>query len=158
MTTNEILDRLKAEYNLTSDYQLAKKLDISRARVSNYRNMNTNMDDDLVLKVEDLLEMPEGTLLLEMHAERSKCPEAAKILHKISKQLLAAAASVIVVITMTFGINIETASANISGQKLTNNIHYADLIRSMYKDIKIAKYIYQRIYTKFLNIALLEAI
>ena len=117
MTTSEILDRLKDEYSLTSDYQVAKKLNISRSRVSHYRVSNQTMSDELVLKVEKLLEVPEGTLLLEMQASRTKCPEAAEVLHRISKQILSAAASILLVITMAFGIYPDNAIA----KNLTNN-------------------------------------
>lgn len=102
MTTNEILDRVKAEYGLTSDYQLAKKLGVSGSRISNYRAGISNIDDSLILSIENLLDVPPGSLLLEMHAERSKCAAAAKILHQISAKMLSTAAAIILGISVVY--------------------------------------------------------
>ncbi len=97
MNTLELLDRVKREYKLTSDYQLSKILDISRQRVSNYRNSKRSADDDLVFKCEKLLKAPPGSLLIEFQANRTKCPQAAKILHKISAQIARSAAALLLV-------------------------------------------------------------
>lgn len=93
MNTCEWLDRAKYENQIVSDYKLAKILAIAPNRISNYRNSTIQMDDELALQVENLLNLPAGTILLDMHAERTKCSKAAKILHDLSKQLTSAAAS-----------------------------------------------------------------
>ncbi|KLU99018.1 hypothetical protein ABT56_23060 [Photobacterium aquae] len=53
--TVELLDMVKAKYGLTSDYQLAKKLGVSSARVSNWRNMKASLEWDTAFQVADLL-------------------------------------------------------------------------------------------------------
>ena len=85
--TNFYLDRLKAALKLPSDRQLAIKLGITTSRMSNYRNTSHNMDDDLSLRVEKLLKLPAGSILLEMQALRTKCPIASNIFKKLSKQI-----------------------------------------------------------------------
>ena len=102
MNTIEILDMIKARYGLPSDYALAKKLNISRARVSTYRTRGSSMDDELCLVCENLLELPEGSLLFELQASRTKCKKAAELFHKISQQLTATAASILLAVSMTY--------------------------------------------------------
>lgn len=102
MKTNDLLDRVKREYRLTSDYQLAKKLDISRSRVSQYRTTSQTMNDELVLVIEKLLKLPPGSILLEMHAERTKCKDAAKILHDLSVKMMSTAAAVLLSVSVTY--------------------------------------------------------
>lgn len=104
MNTCEILDRVKAEYGLTSDYQLAKKLSISHSRLSNYRHRQSTMDDDLVLTCENLLELPPGSLLIEFQAQLTKCKAAADILHKLAARMMSHAAAVFLVISITYNI------------------------------------------------------
>ena len=72
MTTLEYLDAVKAAYNLTSDYQLAKKLDISTSRMSNYRIGRSVMEDDLAVKVAYLLDKNPLTVLADAHIYREE--------------------------------------------------------------------------------------
>lgn len=88
MDTNSYLDNVKASYDLPSDYKLAQKLDISRHRLSAYRTTNRNMDDELCLTIEKLLKLPQGAILLDIHAQRSKCITAKRLFEKLSKQLI----------------------------------------------------------------------
>ncbi len=102
METIKYLDMLKQRYNWPSDYRLAKELNISQSRMSNYRCGKTSMDDDLALQVEKLLELPPGTIILQLHAERTKCPQAARVLKQISKQIGSAAASFFVAVSVIY--------------------------------------------------------
>lgn len=70
MKTVEYLDAVKAAYSLTSDYQLAKKLGESAARVSQYRVGRTFMDDDLAIKISYLLDLNPLIVLADAHIER----------------------------------------------------------------------------------------
>ncbi|EKO3677641.1 transcriptional regulator [Vibrio metschnikovii] len=53
--TNQLLDKVKIKLQLSSDYQLAKFLDVGPSRLSNYRNGRSSMDWDLAFKIADLL-------------------------------------------------------------------------------------------------------
>lgn len=88
MDTNEYLNEVKARHGVTSDYKLAQLLEITRSRLSGYRTTNRNMDDLLCLRVEKLLDLPAGSVLLDIHAQRSKCPESKTLFQKLSKQLI----------------------------------------------------------------------
>lgn len=87
--SSDLIDLIRSRFSLTSDYQVAKMLDISIARVSNYRRGISNPDDSLILQVETLLKYPAGSLLFEMQAARTKCPDAAKIFHQTAQKIAA---------------------------------------------------------------------
>ena len=53
--TNELLNRVKTKYGLTSEYQLAKKLEIGQGRLHNWRKGLSNMDWDVAFLCADLL-------------------------------------------------------------------------------------------------------
>lgn len=69
------LDRAKERAGLRSDYQLAKALNTSTARIANYRAGTVQaMDDDLAVAVASLCKVPPALILCELHAERSRNP------------------------------------------------------------------------------------
>jgi hypothetical protein len=72
MKTVDFLDQLKAAYGLTSDYQLAKKLATSPARISNYRCNANFMDDAMCLKVAELLELDALFVVASVNIERAE--------------------------------------------------------------------------------------
>ena len=55
--TNVLLDQLKTQLELTSDYQLAKFLNVGASRISNYRNGRSVLDWEMAFKIADLLEL-----------------------------------------------------------------------------------------------------
>jgi hypothetical protein len=88
MNTPEYLDAVKRRLTLPSDYALQKPLGISKAQVSAYRTGKETMSDSIALRVAEILDMPAGRVLVDVHMERSKTPEMraawAGILEKIS--------------------------------------------------------------------------
>lgn len=124
MNTIEYLDLIKSTKSITSDYKLSKLLGISRSRLSHYRNGRNTMDELLALKVEKILNLKPGTVLIDLQAERSKCPEARAILHELAQKLAATALTLVLVFSGVFLPNIAEA-----GQfgRFDNNIHYAYL-------------------------------
>lgn len=70
MKTIDYLDAVKAAYNLTSDYQLAKKLGESASRISLYRTKDYVMSDDLAVKISYLLDANPLVVLADVHIER----------------------------------------------------------------------------------------
>lgn len=53
--TNALLNRVKAKYELSSDYKLAKKLGIGTGRLANWRSEVCSMDWEVAFQVADLL-------------------------------------------------------------------------------------------------------
>ena len=73
-TTIDYLDDLRAKTGATSDYKLAPILGITRTAISNYRSKRSFLDDEVCLKVAQILEINEFEVILNSHAERSKNP------------------------------------------------------------------------------------
>lgn len=57
MKTVDFLDAVKAAYCLTSDYQLAKKLAVTHSSISHYRTGRNFMDNELCVRISELLEL-----------------------------------------------------------------------------------------------------
>jgi len=90
--TADFLDALKARHQLTSDYQLAKLLNVSSSRVANYRMDRSKLDDAIALKVAELLDLEAGYVLACVHAERAKEPRERKAWAELAKRAAAALA------------------------------------------------------------------
>lgn len=77
-TTRELLDAVKLRHRLTSDYQLAKFLAISRQRVSKYMAGEVTLGDDAAIRVADVLQLDRGRVLAIVAAERAQSDQAKK--------------------------------------------------------------------------------
>ncbi|MGR5144739.1 helix-turn-helix domain-containing protein [Photobacterium sp. DNB23_23_1] len=64
--TIELLNMVKAKYKLGSDYQLAKKLGVSTARVSNWMKRKSHMDWDIAFQMADLLGIDDQKVVHEL--------------------------------------------------------------------------------------------
>ena len=70
--TNLLLDRVKAKYELSSDYKLAQKLSVSRSRLSNWRTGMCSMDWDIAFQVADLLELDDQNVVYGLIDDKYK--------------------------------------------------------------------------------------
>lgn len=70
-TTNQLLDRIKAQHNLPSDYAISKILGITRSAVSAYRKNKRQLDDSLAVKAAKLAEIDVTELVANLHRERA---------------------------------------------------------------------------------------
>lgn len=75
MGTLEYLDAVKKLIGLTSDYQLAKMLDLEPSNITMYRKRRRVMDDYIASRVADLLKIEELELIAQANAEREKNEE-----------------------------------------------------------------------------------
>ncbi|PSV47292.1 transcriptional regulator [Photobacterium indicum] len=82
--TIELLDMVKARYNLTSDYQLAKKLNVTGARVSNWRCKKNSMDWDIAFAIADLLELEDHKVVHNLLEDKYENPRLVNALRVIS--------------------------------------------------------------------------
>ncbi|EOB4246537.1 transcriptional regulator [Vibrio metschnikovii] len=53
--TNLLLNRVKTKFNLTSEYQLAKFIDVPHSSLHRWRKGSTSMEWDTAFKIADLL-------------------------------------------------------------------------------------------------------
>lgn len=70
--TTELLDMLKAAYDLPSDYAVAKKIGYSRQGISNLRNKRSFLNDSDAMNVAELLELDPLIVIASCHAEREE--------------------------------------------------------------------------------------
>ncbi|MBV1841092.1 MULTISPECIES: helix-turn-helix domain-containing protein [Photobacterium] len=82
--TIELLNELKGRYELTSDYQLAKKLGVSSARVSNWMKGKNNLDWDTAFQVADLLEISDQIVVHGLLKDKYENPRVINALDEIS--------------------------------------------------------------------------
>lgn len=87
MNTNEILDAIKARYNLPSDYAVHKLLGVTHQQIGNYRKGKSLMGDDAALKAAELLDLEPDYLFACLHAERAGDSEVSKVWSSLADKL-----------------------------------------------------------------------
>lgn len=75
MNTLEYMQACKERLGITSDYALAKALGLSQTGLSNYRTGRSRMDDDVALKVAEILGLHPLQVIASANAERAKTEE-----------------------------------------------------------------------------------
>lgn len=88
MKTIEYLDAVKSKLGITSDYALAKSLNISKQAVSRYYTKGGHFDDEIAAKVAVVLNKHPGLVMLDMHRERAQTPETQALWQEIFKGFL----------------------------------------------------------------------
>ena len=86
-TTNVLLDELKKAIGIESDYALKKVLGVEATTISNYRQLRSQLSDEMALRVAKLLNRPPAPILAALAAERAKDPEVAKVWKDAAKAL-----------------------------------------------------------------------
>ena len=93
-TVSTYLDAVKAALGVTSDYELAKSLGVSRQRVSNWRSGRSAPDFDIQQKFGDILNVPGGWLRVHIDIDVARDPKRLdywyKVVRLVSKIPLAA--------------------------------------------------------------------
>ncbi|KVC55115.1 hypothetical protein WT10_32615 [Burkholderia stagnalis] len=74
-TTVEWLDAVKARLDLPSDYAAAKILGVTRQAASGWRNGRQTFDDEVCLRVAEILELDPFEVLATVKIERIKDAE-----------------------------------------------------------------------------------
>lgn len=109
-TTVDFLNDVKVKYDLPSDYALAKKLGMTRQRISRYRAGLDHLGDDAAVTVADALEVQPGYVLACIAAERTKSETARKAWERAAQVLGGIAAGVVILTNPVLGLDAETAS------------------------------------------------
>lgn len=113
-TVNEYLDAIKQRHALPSDYALARLLRVSPANVTGYRKGKSGFDDERCLIVADLLDIDPVSVLADMNAARTKCPEARKVWERVARACSTTAAVFLVVFSMIGAQPAESAPNNLT--------------------------------------------
>ena len=72
MKTSEYLDQVKSRHALTSDYQLAKRLQVPTQTVSNWRSGTSNPNTFLCFRLAELLDLPAHQVVADIELERAE--------------------------------------------------------------------------------------
>jgi len=70
-TTLQVIDRIKAEHHIESDYAAAKLLGISRQSMSKYRNNKNQFSDDVAYRAAELAKMSPFKVIASLQSERN---------------------------------------------------------------------------------------
>jgi len=122
MKTTDWLDQVKTRFDLTSDYQLAKKLGITRAAVSRYRNGKDLIGNPVAITIANLLEIPPEVMVVASQAERARQPIEKAVWESILQKLGGMAAALVLGLT---AMQAHDASANIFDNNGLQSADYA---------------------------------
>ncbi|MES2027373.1 MAG: helix-turn-helix domain-containing protein [Pseudomonadota bacterium] len=75
MKTLAYLDAAKQRLKIDSDYALSKILGVTTSAISNYRAERSRIDDDVALKLAEILEINPLEVIASANAERARTPE-----------------------------------------------------------------------------------
>lgn len=93
-TTNQMLDRIKTDKQITSDYRLAQVLGVTKNAITNYRYGKSSPNDEVGLRMAYLLDEDPGHITACLHAERAQSPEIRQLWERIAMRLQTGFASV----------------------------------------------------------------
>lgn len=97
MKAGNWIDRVRSKKGLPSDYAAAKVLGLSRFTVSGYRQRpDATLDEDIAVKVANVLEMSPAIILADQAMERAKSDDAKSAWSSIIDRLGGVAAMVVV--------------------------------------------------------------
>jgi hypothetical protein len=75
MNTAQYLDLVMKVQGLKTDYAVAKALKIRPSTVYGYRDGRSHPDDEVSVRIAELVNMHPGLVMLDMHRERAKTPQ-----------------------------------------------------------------------------------
>lgn len=93
--TIELLDRARKLCSPATDYQLAKRLDISHATISRCRHRHGTLDNKAAWKLAEMLEMEPAEVIALMEADRAKRPEDRQFWERARAGVAASLAAII---------------------------------------------------------------
>ena len=119
-TTCDWLDAVKAKLQIKSDYALAKAWGLRTTRLSNYRSRRSFLDEEMVFKIADALDVDAAIILASVEAERAKRPQVKAAWERIARAISAAVFALFFAGFSVFGGSAGTAQA---GAFFNDNIH-----------------------------------
>lgn len=129
-TTNDFLNDLKPLTETGSDYAIAKLLGVTRGAVHNYRKKKNFFNDDVCIKVGELLEIAPAEIILAVQAERTKSSEAKQSIEQYLAKIGSVAAAVLIGLSVIVAqpeiINNAVIAGNFS-DKNSDYVYYVKL-------------------------------
>lgn len=75
MKPSAYLDAVKAQLNINSDYELAKRLEIPNANMPGMRNGSRKVSNDIAFKLAIALELDPASVVADLEEQREKNPK-----------------------------------------------------------------------------------
>jgi len=102
-TTADFLNELQAHYGVDSDNALGLKLGMHRQQVNMYRKFKAAFDDEMCLRVAEILSTDPAYIMACMHHQRAKNPKVKAVWEWTAQHLggIAAALAVLAIIPFT---------------------------------------------------------
>lgn len=94
--TADFLDALRVKLDLPSDGRLADYLGMHRQHVSRYRTLGGTFDDEMSMRVADILETDPAFVVACMHHQRAKREDEKKLWQRIATTMTGIAAALAV--------------------------------------------------------------
>jgi len=85
--TTDLLDEIRDTKGLTSDYQVAKLLEVRSQTITSYRTGRTQMNDEMALRATRVLGRDPAPVLAQLAAERATHPEVKKVWEEVAATL-----------------------------------------------------------------------
>ncbi len=85
--TTDLLDEIRAVKGLSSDYAVAKLLEVRTQTITSYRTGRTQMSDEMALRAVRVLGRAPAPVFAQLASERSKDAEVAKVWIEAAKML-----------------------------------------------------------------------
>jgi len=85
-TTNEVIDRIKSEHHLPSDYAAAKLLGVSKQSMSKYRNNKNQFSDDVAYRAAELAKLSPFKVIASLQSERKNQQSNKEIWSEMEKK------------------------------------------------------------------------
>lgn len=108
----EYLEAAKVKLGIRSDYELAKRLQITASAVSRYRKRGTTFDPATAVKVSEILEIPPMRVIADAELERARSPDQREFWRAVLGKVAAIAAGAV-------GLAIATYPAELVAAVLT---------------------------------------
>ncbi|CAN4270571.1 Cro/C1-type helix-turn-helix domain [Methylophilaceae bacterium] len=131
-TTIDYLNAVKVKTGATSDYALAKKLDISRAAISKYRLNGDSFSDEVAIKVASILQIDPIMVIASTHAARSKSSDTKAMWNSLFERLGGMAAALVVGVGLTASPAPAQAFSDAASHNSQKNVYYVKLVKSTY--------------------------
>lgn len=141
MNSTQYLEAVKSRHNLASDYAAAKFLGVTISTARSWAKGSHSMNDEMALKMAELLDIKPEKILLDIHAERAKDSKAKKVFEKLAATFGAVIMSVILsafpASDTHANTTIQAYNANTLSNETPNTVYYVKLFNWFSKLYKI---------------------
>lgn len=103
MNIIELLEQSKTKLGVSSDYALAKRLEINQARLTDYRKGTRHPDPYALVKIALLLDLDPLVLIAEAEAQTEKNPVRKGFWQNFARRVGSLAAVAVLCCTASFG-------------------------------------------------------